>query len=68
METTSIFGYFEYLWGVSEIERNALRYAAGIPYTRPPDEITRRRLQCHGLLRPDGSLFSSAFSKFIQDR
>lgn len=60
--------YFEYLWNVSEVERNALRYAAGVPRLLPPDDSMRFELQSHGLLHPDGSLFSSAFAEFVQNR
>ncbi len=60
---------FQELWDdLTEIERHALRHAAGVSSLATPNSAIIDTLQRHGLLRSDGSLFSSAFAKFIQDQ
>lgn len=57
---------FRELWkDLTESERQALRYAAGISGLAMPSSGMIDMLQRHGLLRSDGRLFSSAFAKFI---
>lgn len=60
--------FFRYLWSVSEVERSALRFAAGVPRALPPNQRVRTELQRRGLLRPDGLLFSSAFADFVKSQ
>lgn len=62
------YSNFVYLWSVKELERHALRYAAGLPRLRTPREEIYVGLQRHGLIRPDGLLFSSAFADFVRSR
>ncbi|NEP01120.1 MAG: serine protease [Symploca sp. SIO2E9] len=58
---------FQELWkDLKEIERHALRHAAGVSGVATPNSAIIDTLQRHGLLRQDGNLFSSAFAKFIK--
>ncbi len=58
---------FQELWkDLTEVERHALRYAAGVPGLAVPSAGIIDILKRHGLLRQDGGLFSSAFAEFIK--
>ena len=60
---------FKELWDdLTEAERHALGYAAGVSGLATPNSAMIDLLQRHGLLRQDVCLFSSAFAEFIQDR
>ncbi|HAC62265.1 MAG TPA: hypothetical protein DCF68_01695 [Cyanothece sp. UBA12306] len=57
---------FEELWrDLTEVERHALRYAAGVSGLGVPSSAIIDILKRHGLLRQNGGLFSSAFAEFI---
>ncbi len=58
---------FQELWeDLSDQERNALRSTAGTSGLVIPAAGMINRLQRHGLLRPDGQLFSRVFTKFVR--
>jgi hypothetical protein len=59
---------FQELWrDLTEGERHALRYAAGVAGLASPDKSMSDRLVRHGLWRSDGGLFSSAFAEFVRE-
>ena len=58
---------FQELWNdLTPQEQQTLRHAAGNSGVTAPINAIRTTLQRHGLLRPNGQLFSSAFASFIQ--
>lgn len=58
---------FKELWKyLHPSEHQALRYAAGVPRIAAPDDGICASLQDYGLLRPNGHLFSSAFTEFVK--
>jgi hypothetical protein len=58
---------FSELWNdLKEAERDVLRYSAKAAGSSAPDTNLRAALQRPGLLRYDGSLFSSAFAEFVR--
>ncbi len=60
---------FAELWrDLSDSERHALRYAAGLPNLAAPANAVQARLQRHGLLRADGRLFSSALVEWVREQ
>jgi hypothetical protein len=61
-------GYFENLFSFSEVYRNAIRYAAGVPRLQAPQMSVVSELQEYGILRPDGLLFSSVFAEYVRSR
>lgn len=58
--------FFE-IWGtLNSREQHALRYAAEVPNLAAPSQSTITSLTSHGLLRSDGTLFSSTFREFVR--
>ncbi|MDJ0582845.1 serine protease [Crocosphaera sp.] len=58
---------FQELWkDLTEVERHALRYAAGVSGLAVPNIAIIDMLKRHGLLRQEGGLFSSVFADFIK--